>query len=164
MGRFEVEGAWRVTASPQDVWDVVSDLERWREWWPAIRETEEIESGGVDGTGRRVRLGFNSPIPGRGLHLDAEVTDAEPPRRLAIASARGGLEGSGELVITVEGDGTTRVDYRWDVRTRAWLWALDPVLRDATSAAGHDTMRDAGDRLAELAGGEPLRHDVAPSS
>lgn len=155
MGVFELEGTWWMTADRDAVWAVVSDLPRWKEWWAALDEVEELEPG-VDGqgVGRTLRLTFESPMP-RTLTMDVEVVTFEPPGRIAVTAPRGGLQGDGEMTVA-EQEGATRVDYSWEVRTTSlWLRPIETVLRRAMQG-NSQTFEAAGERLARMAGGEPL--------
>lgn len=155
---IDIDGVWRTTADQHAVWEVVSDLSSWREWWPAIDEVEELRAGGEDGVGRVARLVFRTPV--RRLPVDVEVTAAEPPDRLVVASPGGGIRGNGSIELA-ERDGATEIRYAWGVRiANPLLRFLEPILRGASSGSGRETMRAAGDRLSRLAGGDPLNHDV----
>ncbi|MGH3440520.1 MAG: SRPBCC family protein [Nitriliruptorales bacterium] len=155
---IDIDGVWRTTAGRDAVWEVVSDLSSWREWWPAIEDVEELEEGGADGVGRVARLAFRTPV--RRLPVDVEVIAADAPSRLEVASPGGGIRGNGAIDLA-ETDGVTEIRYAWQVNiANPLLRFLEPILRSASSGSGRETMRVAGDRLARLAGGEPLHHDV----
>lgn len=155
---IDIDGTWRTTADRDAVWEVVSDLSSWREWWPAIKEVEELGEGDQDGVGRVARLVFQTPV--RRLAVDVEVIGADPPTRLEVVSARGGIRGGGVMELA-DGDGATEIRYAWEVSiANPLLRFLEPILRGASSGSGRETMRAAGDRLARLAGGDPLPHDV----
>ena len=160
MAGFELAGTWDISVPPDEVWEVMSDLSCWRQWWPAMRDAEEVGSNVASGTPGEVRMTFDAPSPLKQFHVEAEITEVTPPRRLRVASARGGLQGEGELEVT-ERDGGSRVRYGFHVRTtKFWLRPIEVVLRRAGQRAGRERLAQAGQDLARMAGGELDAHDV----
>lgn len=149
---------WRTTAAPREVWEVVSDLSCWPMWWPAMRA---IAPGprGAHGLPERAELVFDAPRPLPHVTVPVQVITVEPPRRVVVEADGGGFAGTGELSV-VEGGELTEVHYRFGMHTtKFWLRAVDAVLAGATHSSGHERLRQAGDRLAELTGGEPGPHE-----
>lgn len=146
----ELAGTWRMTPAPEAVWAVISDLHRWPEWWSAIKRAEDLRGGRGDGTGRRVRMVFGTPV--RDVAVDMAVVASDPPWTLAVEAPSGLFTGEGEIRIAAE-DGATNVRFRFVVRAAFPLGFVEGALR---SAAGGGGMGGAGERLARLAGGEVL--------
>lgn len=157
----ELSGAWRTTADEDAVWEVVRDLDRWREWWPAL--TGVRTGAGQDarmpdeGAPQRVELVFDTVVGE--LTVPVTVEPDDHARRFRVSSDGGGFVGSGDLAVETDDRGS-RVTYRFSVKAkRLWLKPVEAVLRTASST-GRGRLREAGDRLAELAGGDPLDHEV----
>ena len=68
-----IEREIHIDASPEVVFDVVSNPEHVREWWPAEAEYP-AEPGGAG------RIGFRDPEKGDIGWVQFQVVDAEPPR------------------------------------------------------------------------------------
>lgn len=149
MGEFTFDGTWRMTAHPDDVWEVLADPRRWTGWWDAI---ERVETDGDWHDGGTARLVFDTPI-GRPVTTRIRADELEPPRRL-VFSGGGAFAGSGTIELAPT-DAGSRVDYDLRFRTtKFWLRPIEPILRRAAHAGGDHAMREAGERLARLAGGE----------
>lgn len=157
MAPVEVSGTWRTTAGPQAVWEVLSDLDRWRDWWPALSQVRVRASGEGD-LPSAAELVFSTVVGP--LTVPVVVRVAEPPVRLVVASDGGGFDGEATLSIREDEDGA-EIAYGFRARAKKlWLRPVEAVLSGVGRSAGRQRMREAGDRLAELAGGEPRRHDV----
>lgn len=149
-----VSGTWRTTAPPEAVWEVVSDVADWKRWWPALRD---VRHGAADGLPDRAELVFDTAIGELGVPV--RLREETAPARLHVASDGGGFAGAGELRVEPI-DGGSAVTYDIDVRARKlWLKPVEAILGAAGRTAGRERLREAGDRLAELAGGEPLHHE-----
>ncbi len=161
MAGFQLSGTWDISVPPEEVWRVMSDLTCWRQWWPAMRDAEEVGSDVANGRPGEVRMTFDAPSPLRQFTVEAQITDLAPPERLTVASSRGGLQGEGELAVEAR-DGGSRVRYGFHVRTtRFWLRPIEMVLRRAGQRSGRERLEQAGGDLARMAGGELVGHDVA---
>jgi uncharacterized protein YndB with AHSA1/START domain len=158
VGAVTIEGTWRTTASPDEVWAVVVDLGTWPQWWPAIRSVEEL-SGDL-GAPDAARFVFDTPAPLRPLDLELTVVERSAPVRLVVRADRGPLRGGGTLELApFEGGCATSFDVELSVRSRL-LRPVEMVLANATRGAGKTRLARAGDDLARLAGGAPLAHSL----
>ncbi|GGI07726.1 SRPBCC family protein [Egicoccus halophilus] len=155
MAAIDLAGTWRTTAPRDDVWVVVADLSTWPKWWPAIDEVELL--AGTPSLPESALLTFGTPI--RPLRVEVAVAVADNGERLDVVTVDGPVHGTGRLELTEEADGTAvRFALRLDVRSRLFK----PVERVLSGAGrgGRERLRQAGDDLARLAGGEPGRHEV----
>ena len=50
-----IEVRSRIDASPEDIWRVLVDVERWPEWTPSITRLEKLDPGDLR-VGQRVRI------------------------------------------------------------------------------------------------------------
>lgn len=129
INEYRFRTRWAVDASPEEVFDVLTDLERLTRWWPSVyRGVEEVEEvGGHNGEGKRVRFHTQGWLPYR-LRWELTVVRHQPPSLLAFR-ASGDLVGSG-LWLLRDGEHGTVVEHRWHVRAeRPLLRYGSPVLR-----------------------------------
>ncbi len=108
---------WRVRATPEEVYAIVSAPLEYPRWWPSVYLA-------VDETGpRRFRLHTRGWLPYT-LRWDAETVVAERPGRIEVA-ASGDFEGRGIWSIRADGE-FTDISFDWNLR------AEKPVLRNLT--------------------------------
>ena len=158
MAAIDLSGTWRTTAPRADVWAVVVDLSTWPRWWPAIDEVEVLAGTasapeaarftfGTPGAAAAGRDGGRPPSTDRGT---ARCRD----RRRARARARAGSNSSTRPTGTA-----VRFAMRLDVRSLLFK-PVERMLAGAARGRGAERLRQAGDDLARLAGGEPGEHEV----
>jgi uncharacterized protein YndB with AHSA1/START domain len=147
---------WQFDAPIERVWAMITDVERYPEWWPGVK------SATVKGPDRALRVGQIADMAVRGslpytLHFRTEVVEFTAPERLALR-ATGELIGRGEWNLTPAAGGTA-VTYLWEVRLSKLGFGLltrVPGIRRLL-ARNHDTVMAEGHanltRL--LAGSEP---------
>lgn len=129
---FRVVETVEIRATPEAVWDVISDLSTHPDWRPAVVELVQLTPGPLAvGAELREVLRWR----GRTFELTDEVTRIEPPRRLTIAG--GWKAASFELDLSLEPspEGTT-VTFDWPLvpRTRT-MRLLAPLLKGAMQRA-----------------------------
>lgn len=118
---IRTEARRTIAASPDAVWEVIADHERWPQWFPALRSvTVTGEAAGVGGR-RRVT------IPG--IRFDEVFTAWEPGRLFAftvVATRPPLLAAMAEsLTLSEAADGSTTVVYRQGFEPRrgfGWFW------------------------------------------
>jgi hypothetical protein len=91
---------WRVLATPEEAFGILSDARDLPRWWPAVYlRAEELEAGGEDGVGRRVRVHTKGWLP---YTLDWEFR--VHPRAAPTGSPRGGggSGGTGERMLEAD--------------------------------------------------------------
>jgi hypothetical protein len=119
---------WRVLGTPDEAFAILSDARDLPRWWPAVYlRAEELEAGGEDGAGRRVRVHTKGWLPYT-LDWEFRVTASRRPLGFSL-EAEGDLAGTGEW--TLEADGPwTAITYDWRIRAeKPLLRALTPLLR-----------------------------------
>lgn len=158
LGAIRIAGTWRVTPPPSKLWEVVTDLTTWPEWWPAISGAEPI--GGEPGAAAAARLTFETHPPLRPLVITLDVVERDPPNRLVVEVTDGPLKGHGTVTIADDPAGSA-ARYDVELRIRSMLFKpLERVLASATRSGGKARLTRAGDDLARLAGGELAEHDA----
>jgi uncharacterized protein YndB with AHSA1/START domain len=103
---------WQFDAPIDRVWAVITDVERYPDWWPGV---QKVVVQGPDNTlrvGQIAELAVRSSLPYT-LHFRTEVIDFTAPERLVVRST-GELTGRGEWTLTPAESGT-EVTYLWEV-------------------------------------------------
>ena len=106
-----------IDRSPEEIWEVVSDLDTHSEWRPSVKEFRQVSDGPL-GVGSRIREVLD--WRGREIVIDDVVTAFEPPRRLGV---RGGWKAADyEVDFRLEPAGdTTLVTMDWPFYPKSLL-------------------------------------------
>lgn len=134
---------WFFDAPIERVWDEIVDVPSWPRWWPSYRKATPLSPDAALQVGSRADNEVRGKLP-YSLRFTTEVTELEPPYRLALKSS-GGLVGTGRFILE-ERDGGTAVTYYWDVGTAnpaLNLLARLPFVR-AMMEENHDYVMDEG--------------------
>jgi uncharacterized protein YndB with AHSA1/START domain len=139
-----------LSATPAEVWAVVSDPNRLAAWWPGVSRVEE-------GSPQAWTTVLVSPS-GKSVRADYSLVEAEEPERVRWRHEveespfeRLLSESTTEIALSSEGDGAaTRVRVTLDQRPRGWARFSPFQLR----AAARRQAESALDGLAELLGDE----------
>ena len=99
-----VTAAIEIDAAPAEVWNVLTDLARYRDWNPLF-----VEATGDIAIGKRIMLRSKHPANGRLMTVKPKILTAEPGAQLRWASSLPGIM-SGEHSFTLTAvNGGTRV-------------------------------------------------------
>lgn len=143
--------SWRVRASAEEVFEIISKPEEFPRWWPDVYlSVIDLAPGDEHGVGRRVRFHTKGWLPYT-LHWDSTCTGVDRPRRLAI-TASGDFVGRG--VWTFEQD-RDHVSMTFDWR----LSAEKPLLRHMSFL--FKPIFSANHRWAMARGRESLERELA---
>jgi hypothetical protein len=124
---FALVSIWHFDAPVEQVWQVLSDAERWPDWWPFVEAVEKIDPGEPSGQYSVWRHTWKTMLPYK-LRFELCVTRIEAPVLLE-ADVRGDVAGRGICRI-YQNDRHTVVRYEWNVRTcRHWMKWLAPIAR-----------------------------------
>ena len=139
---------WRVLGTAAEVAAMLGDVREFARWWPSVYlDVEELEPGGDDGVGKRLRLRTKGWLPYT-LHWDMRVIESRPPQGFVI-EAEGDLAGRGEWTFEQSGAWTI-ASYTWEVRAeKPLLRALAPLFASAL-AANHRWAMRMGERSLAL--------------
>jgi uncharacterized protein YndB with AHSA1/START domain len=141
---------WIVDAPIEPVWDVIYAIERWPEWWRGVQNVAELFHGEGDGEGTVYRHVWRSKIP-YAVRFDVTVVEVRKPN-LIVASAEGGLAGTGTFRLFESPLGTAAT-YDWRVRTtKQWMNAVAPLGRRLFAWNHHAVMKQGGRGLAHVLG------------
>jgi len=149
---------WRLDAPPETVWQALTEVDDWPQWWPYVRRVELLRRGREsDGVGALRRLTWGSRLP-YGFTLDVECVESDAPRRLRGRSS-GALEGEGLWELWPDGVGTVvRYTWRLDLKT-AWMRLAAPLMAPLFRWNHEGVMRGGGRGLASWL---PSRRSTAP--
>ena len=84
---IRTESRIAIAGSVPEVWAYLSDVGRWSEWAPTVREAQ-VAGGGPLEPGARIEQRAKGPF-GTSHHRAQHVTAVEEPRRLAFAGPMG---------------------------------------------------------------------------
>jgi hypothetical protein len=125
---YEFVTVWRFDAPIARVWDEIKHSENWSDWWKGVIRVVELQAGDDDGLGSIRRSTWKSALPYT-LEFDSEIVRIEN-LRIIEARAFGELDGRGLWQFFSDGDGKTRVQYDWTVKTtKPWMNVLAPLAR-----------------------------------
>jgi len=128
MSDYEFVTIWNFDAPIGLVWNEIKQSETWSEWWKGVLRVQELKPGDDDGLGSIRRSTWKSALPYT-LEFDSEIVRIEH-QKLIEARAFGELDGSGLWQFFDEGNGTTRVQYDWRVKTtKPWMNLIVPLAR-----------------------------------
>src|SRR3954465_10585859 len=107
-----------VDGPPDDVWAVLSDVERWPEWTASMRVVERLDDG-------ELRVGSSARIKQPALpRVVWTVTEVVPSRSFTWEARSGGVHTKGIHTVEADGDGS-RVTLGIDQRgPMSWLVTL----------------------------------------
>jgi uncharacterized membrane protein len=116
---MDIQATIEISAPPERIWAVMSDVERWPEWTPTVTSVEMLDGGPL-------RVGVRARI--RQPRLPAAVwtvTALDPGRRFTWQSVVPGLTSVGDHRIDVRGTSTiSRVTL-----TLTWHGWMTPIIR-----------------------------------
>ncbi len=157
MARYSFVTTWAVEAPIDDVWEAISQTERWPTWWRGVKVAEQLEAGNGDGVGSLHRYVWSSLLP-YDIEFRIRTRTVERPYLLE-GDADGNLRGTGRWRLWEGGSGTA-VTYEWEVETTiAWMNAIAPIGRPVFHWSHDHVMRNGGRGLAALLGTRLLLAD-----
>lgn len=141
---YKFQTQWRVEATAEEIYDLISHPLDFPRWWPAVYlHVEEIRPADKDGLGGCVRLHTKGWLPYT-LTWESCCTEAERPTRLAIR-ATGDFEGTG--LWTIRQDGRhANVTFDWQIRAEKPVLRYFSFLLKPIFAANHQWAMAQGER------------------
>jgi hypothetical protein len=134
---FRFDRSWQFEVTPEELWSTLAQTDRYREWWPWLREFDVV--GDALSTGAQAHVLIQAPLPYQlrcVIHVDEAV-----PERILRTHVDGDLAGPARLELTPTVDGT-EARLEWALELRA------PILRSLARVA-RPAMAWAHDRIVE---------------
>lgn len=136
---FRFDRSWHFGVSPGELWATLAQTDRYREWWPWLREFTVDGGGDALAAGAVAHVVIQAPLPYQ-LRCTIAVDDATVDQRLTTR-VDGDLSGSARLELyPVDGGAEARLAWELDLRA--------PVLRSLAVVA-RPAMAWAHDRIVE---------------
>ncbi|MGF1429570.1 SRPBCC family protein [Kitasatospora sp. LaBMicrA B282] len=101
FNHYHLVSSWRLPAAPEVVYRVLRDVERYPDWWPEVRQVQQLD-------GQRGRLRIRSLLPYDLVLTARERRQEEHPDRLGgvlEAELTGDLAGWSRWTVTPDGRG-----------------------------------------------------------
>jgi uncharacterized protein YndB with AHSA1/START domain len=135
--RYAFRTQWRIAASPDRVYAALADVSTYPQWWPEVRETEQLTE-----TSGRVRCRSLLPYD-LVMVLTREVED--PVERVLRAHLDGDLIGTSEWRVRADGDGSLAT-FDEDVAVGKAAVRMAGRLARPILTYNHDRMMRSGER------------------
>jgi uncharacterized protein YndB with AHSA1/START domain len=134
---------WHFDAPIGRVWAVITDAERYPDWWPGVRKAIVLGSDKTMRVGQVAELAVRGSLPYT-LQFRTEVVEFSAPERLVLRST-GELTGRGQWQLTATESGTG-VTYLWEVKLEKPGFGLLPRLPGIRTllARNHDRVMAQG--------------------
>ena len=156
---FRFDRTWHFGVIPCELWTTLSHTDRYREWWPWLREFTVDGDGPALTTGAVAHVVIQAPLPYQ-LHCTVRVLDAVPDERL-VTVVDGDLRGPARLEL-LDADGTgTEARLVWELdcnRRSCGRGGRSPG--DGVGARPHRRTRPRAVRRARAAGARAEGLDV----
>lgn len=120
-----------ISATPERVWQVITDLERAPGWVPDLESVRRIDSGQM---GVGARFAEVMRVQGRRVEVTVTITEFSPHERIAHKGEGGSVKIGGSTIIKETATGCTV--------TNNWSLELSGLLRFASPLAGAWTQKN----------------------
>jgi carbon monoxide dehydrogenase subunit G len=137
---IRIELTVEIARPPEDVFELLSDIERLSEW-----QTSAVEAHTDGPLAEGSRITEKRRFLGREVDTELEVVAYEPPRRLTLRSLGGPVKFTVDHELVAQGDGT-QLKFLAEAQLGGLLRLTEPVLARTAEQEFH---RDF-DRLKEL--------------
>jgi len=136
---FEFDRTWTFDVPTSALWDRLTDIEHFPQWWPWLRR---FDTGG-DGlrAGTEADCVVRAPLP-YALRFRVHVEDIVP-ERVVDARVTGDLDGPARLEVAPHGEGSS-ARLAWRVEVRAPLLRLGATFSRPVMEWGHQWVVDTG--------------------
>lgn len=98
---IRIELTFEIARAPEDVFELLSDIERLPEW-----QASAVEAHADEPLGEGSRVTEKRRLLGREVDTELEVVACEPPQRLTLRSLGGPVEFTVDHELTAHGGGT----------------------------------------------------------
>jgi ribosome-associated toxin RatA of RatAB toxin-antitoxin module len=127
-------------ASPERVWDIVSDVDREPEFWHGTKSIKNISKKG-NVIEREVVIAFRNSVC-------REIVTLDPKKSVNIKITNGPMKGTKNIIITgISNNNKTRVDVQWDIKVKGFFRMFAGVIKKHISEGTEDAL----ERIAKVA-------------
>jgi len=141
MAEYHLLTIWRIQAPLEDVYAAIEDSLRWPDWWPGVREVEQLAGGDARGIDSVRRYVWQGKLPYR-VVFDVRATRIED--LVAIEGvATGDLAGTGRWAFSAQGK-LSIVHYQWHVHGKRWWMNLVAPVARAIFTRNHEQIMEQG--------------------
>jgi uncharacterized protein YndB with AHSA1/START domain len=138
---FRFDRSWHFGVTPGDLWTTLAHTDRYRAWWPWLREFAVDGDGTALTTGAAAHVVIQAPLPYQ-LHCTIRVLDAVTDERL-VTAVEGDLQGPAHLELVPVADGT-EARLVWELDLRAPLLRSFALVARPAMAWAHDRIVERG--------------------
>ena len=110
-----------IEASPEQVWDIISDVDREPEFWHGTRSIKNIKKDG-NVIEREVVIAFRNSVC-------REVVTFDPKKSVNIKITDGPMKGTKDIIINAIANNKTRVDVQWDIKVKGFLGMFTGMIK-----------------------------------
>jgi uncharacterized protein YndB with AHSA1/START domain len=137
-GRFIFQSRWHLPAPPRQVYDVLSAVDTYPQWWPQVRKARRIDE-------KSGELTCRSLLPYDLVFLmEQELQD--PDGLVLRASMTGDLNGTSQWTITAAEEGGAYAVFDEDVSVGSGMLAAAGRLFRPVLTFNHDMMMRSGEK------------------
>lgn len=141
LNSYRFNECWAIPAPLEVVWERITDLRTYPEWWPEFQEATVLD--GCTGLGARVAVHVKAALPYH-MRFELEIVRYEP-MRLTEVCVRGDLNGFMRWTLEPMAGGT-RLSFEEEVRTGKLLLNLLAPIAKPFFAWNHTSMMENGER------------------
>src|SRR5215470_16729588 len=98
LDHYRFISVWQLKPSPDEVYEVLQDIDSYPSWWPEVRSVDRLDEA-------TVTIVVQSFLPYR-LTFNAAQTRRDPRQRVLETAMRGDLEGFSRWTLKSRGAGT----------------------------------------------------------
>lgn len=135
INQYNFVTIWKIEAPLLAVWNTLMDVEKFPEWWPAVKQLEIIDRGDSNGINSITKQTWQGVLPYR-LSFVAQTTEINYLESMFLV-ASGDLQGSGQWQFSQE-DQISIIRYDWNVKTTSIAMSLLASLLKPLLAWNHD--------------------------
>jgi carbon monoxide dehydrogenase subunit G len=141
----DIERTVTTTASPQVVWDYLSDFRNTEEWDPPTRSTTREQGDGSVGTVYR----NISSILGNDVEIEYTVVERKAPHRIQLRGTTSAMEMLDTITVEPDGEGS-KVTYHAEFSPQGAAKLTHPLLPLGLKKLGDDAAEQMEQCLAKL--------------
>ena len=120
-------------SSPEQVWNIVSDVDREPEFWHGIKSIKKNISKKDNVIEREVVIAFRNSIC-------REIVTLDPKKSVNIKITDGPMKGTKNIIINPIADNKTRVDVQWDIKVKGFFGMFIGIIKKHISEGTEDAL------------------------